>query len=167
MIRKIFPAITMVSLMVQLVSFPDDILNAEELTKVAVMDLKAKSGIDQMTVSSLTDLVCTEIADLGKYEVIGRDDMATMLEHIADRQLLDCDDTQCLAQVGGALGVNQLVSGNVGMVGKTYLINMKLIDIENAKVINRISEKYTGDEAGLIEMMKRGILFCQGYIITN
>jgi TolB-like protein len=128
--------------------------DGQEKIKVAVIDLKAKRGIDEMTVSSLTDLICTEIAALGKYTVIGRDDMQAMLEHIADKQLLECDDTKCLAQVGGALGVQQLMTGNIGMIGTTYLINLKLIDIENVQVLNRISEEYKGDEAGLIGKLK-------------
>jgi TolB-like protein len=126
----------------------------QEKIKIAVIDLKAKRGIDEMTVSSLTDLICTEIAALGKHTVIGRDDMQAMLEHIADKQLLECDDTKCLAQVGGALGVQQLMTGNIGMIGNTYLINLKLIDIENVEVLNRISEEYKGDEAGLIGKLK-------------
>jgi hypothetical protein len=126
----------------------------QEKIKVAVIDLKAKRGIDEMTVSSLTDLICTEIAALGKHTVIGRDDMQAMLEHVADKQLLECDDTKCLAQVGGALGVQQLMTGNIGMIGTTYLINLKLIDIENVQVLNRISVEYKGDEAGLIGKLK-------------
>ena len=127
---------------------------AEELIKIAVMDLKAKQGVNPQVTSSLTDLICTQIANIGTHEVIGRDDMQAMLEHIADKQLLECDDTKCLAQVGGALGVEQLLSGNIGMIGTTYLINMKLIDIDNAKVLKRISKEYAGNETGLIQKIK-------------
>lgn len=133
-----------------------------EKIKIAVIDLKAKRGIDEMTVSSLTDLICTEIASSGKYTVIGRDDMQAMLEHISDKQLLECDDTKCLAQVGGALGVQRLLSGNIGMIGNTYLINLKLIDIDNVVVMNRISEEYKGDEAGLIGKIKETVAMLFG-----
>lgn len=127
---------------------------AGDLIKIAVMDIKAKQGVNPQVTSSLTDLICTQIANIGTHEVIGRDDMQAILEHIADKQLLECDDTKCLAQVGGALGVQQLLSGNIGMVGTTYLVNMKLIDIDNAKVLKRISREYAGNEAGLIQEVK-------------
>jgi len=130
---------------------------AEEPLKIAVMDLKPRSGIDKMVVLSLTDLVCTELSGFGNFEVIARDDMQAMLEHIADKQLLECDDTKCLAQVGGALGVAQLMSGNIGKVGDVYLINLKLIDIDEAKVLNRFSKEFKGDEAGLITYMKHAV----------
>ena len=132
-------------------------LVAQEKTKLAVMDLKARQGINSMVAQSLTDLVCTEIDKFGTFQVIGRDDMQAMLEHIADRQLLECDDTKCLAQVGGALGVEQLLSGNLGMIGTTYLVNLKLIDIDNASVINRVSNEYVGDESGLIQHVRNSV----------
>jgi hypothetical protein len=130
---------------------------AQENIKIAVLDLKARTGIDKMTVSSLTDYTCTVISELGNYDVIGKDDMQAMLEHISDKQLLECDDTKCLTTIGGALGVGLLVSGNIGMVGKVYLINLKLIDIENAKVKNRLSEEYQGDETGLVGQLKESV----------
>jgi hypothetical protein len=128
--------------------------SAQAKIKIAVLDLKARSGIDKMTVSSLTDYTCTVIAELGNYDVIGKDDMRAMLEHVADQQLLDCDDTKCLTELGGALGGELLVSGNIGMVGRMYLINLKLIDIENAMVQNRLSDEYRGDETGLVGQLK-------------
>lgn len=130
---------------------------AQEPIKIAVMDLKARQGIDNLVMLSLTDLLCTEIAGFGGYEVIARDDMQAMLEHIADKQLLECDDTKCLAQVGGALGVEQLLAGNIGKVGSVYLINFKLIDINDAKVLNRFSQEFRGDEAGLIIYVKHAV----------
>jgi TolB-like protein len=126
------------------------LLFAQEKTKIAVMDLKVKAGIDEAKVASLTNLLCTAISHSGSYEVIGRDDMRAMLEHVADKQLLGCDDTKCLVEIGGALGVQMLVAGDIGMVGQTYLINLKLIDIDQTKVLSRISEQYNGDESGLI-----------------
>jgi hypothetical protein len=95
-------------------------------TKIAVMDLKAQGGIEQTKVILLTDLICTEINQMGGYEVISRDDIQTMIQNEVDKQLLGCDDTKCLVAIGGALGVSQLVAGNIGMVGNRYLINLKI-----------------------------------------
>jgi TolB-like protein len=155
--KKIISCVTLLAFVFSIGWSNIALAQAPEKIKIAVIDLKAKRGIDEMTVSSLTDLICTEIASTGKYSVIGRDDMQAMLEHIADKQLLECDDTKCLAQVGGALGVQQLMSGNIGMIGNTYLINLKLIDIDNVVVLNRISQEYKGDEAGLIGKLKETV----------
>jgi hypothetical protein len=131
-------------------------------TKIAVMDLNAKGGIEQPKALLLTDVICSEIAKLGNYEVVGRDDMKAMLEHLSDQQMLQCDDTKCLAQIGGALGVSELVAGNIGMVGTAYLINLKLINSDNVKVMNRISKEYIGDETGLIQEVKKTVAILFG-----
>ena len=132
-------------------------LMADELPKVAVMDLNAKAGIEQTKAATLTDVLCTALKDLGGHKVVNRDDIQAMLSHVRDQQLLGCDDTRCLVQIGGALGVSLLVYGNIGMLGKTYVINLKLIDIDKAEVKNRISEKYDGNEAGLIKKMEESV----------
>jgi TolB-like protein len=129
-------------------------LYAQGLVKIAVLNLQANKGLDAMTMGSLTELICTELSRSGRYEVMSRDDMQALLQHMGDQQALTCDDVQCLAKVGNALGVQQLLAGNIGMVGNRYLINIKLIDIENVKVLNRISQEYAGDEGGLIDALK-------------
>ena len=53
---------------------------AQEKTKIAVMDLKALEGVNSQVAVSLTNFLCTAVSHLGKYDVIGRDDMLTMLE---------------------------------------------------------------------------------------
>ena len=128
-------------------------INAAE-KKVAVMDLSAKAGVDAVKAATLTDILCAAIKDIGEYKVISREDIRAMLMHVQDQQLLGCDDTRCLAEIGGALGVPLLVFGNIGMLGDTYVINLKLIDIDNADVVNRISEKYSGPEGGLIDHLE-------------
>jgi hypothetical protein len=94
---------------------------------------------------------------MAMYSVINRDDMQAMLAHLADKQLLGCDDTKCLVAIGGALGAEMLLSGNIGKVGNTYVINIKLINIEKADVLNRISDEFNGDEAGLIKTVKMSV----------
>ena len=130
---------------------------AQEKPKLAVMDLKARTGVNEMTASMLTDILCAEINELGEYKVISRDDIRAMLIHVKDQQLLGCDDTKCLAEIGGALGVPLLLYGNVGMLGGVYLVNLKLIDIDNADVVNRVSKEYTGDESGLMDLVRNSV----------
>ena len=142
---------------------------AEEEIKIAVMDLSAKQGISAQDTASLTDLATNEISGIDKYDVINRDDIRVMLQHIANKQLLQCDDTKCLAVIGGALGVDYLFSGNIGKIGKIYVINLKVINIDKAEVLSRITEEYAGDESGLIEKMKYTIdkLFDEGRLFRQ
>jgi TolB-like protein len=135
----------------------------QEKIKIAVIDIQAKSGIDEMTVSTLTDVLCTAMSQYPEFQIVARDDIKAMLGHMQDQQVLDCDDTACLVKIGDALGVLLLVAGNIGKVGEMYVINLKLINIEKAEVQNRISEKYQGSETGLVKKIEE----CGGILLAK
>lgn len=147
----------------------DEAAAAAGALKIAVMDLSAKQGISSQVTASLTDLATNEIARIEKYRVINRDDIQVMLQHLANQQLLRCDDTKCLAVIGGALGVDYLFSGNIGKIGRIYVINLKVINIDQAEVLSRVTEEYAGDESGLVERMKYAIdkLFDEGRLFRQ
>jgi hypothetical protein len=126
---------------------------AQDKPQLAVIDLKAQAGVEQTKAQMLTDVLCTSIKNMDEYRVISREDINAMLMHVRDQQLLGCDDTRCMAQIGGALGVSRIVYGNIGMLGTEYLINLTILNIDSATVVNRISQPYAGSEAGLARQM--------------
>jgi TolB-like protein len=151
------------------VSIKQEAAAATQKIKIAVMDVAAQQGVSPQAAGSLTDLATAEIAKLGRYEVISRDDIRVMLEHFANQQLAQCDDTRCLAVIGGALGVDYIFAGNVGMVGNLYIINLKVIDINQATVRSRVTAEYRGPEAGLVAQTRQGIdqLFDEGRLFRQ
>ena len=121
----------------------------EEAVKIAVLDLKA-SGADEKAVENLTQVVVHEVKNFKGVAVISRDEIKSMLLHEQSKMLMGCDDESCMAEIGGALGVQYIVSGNVGRMGETYLLHLKLINIREAKVENRVAEVFQGEESQLI-----------------
>ena len=114
--------------------------------KIAVLGLKAAKGIDEGTVRLLDELLLTEIQEAGSFEVFGSSDIASMITLEEQRiQLTGCNDDSCLAEIGGALGVNLLVASSVGAVGDKWLLNVKLLDVSTAKVLKRSSEIVAGE----------------------
>ena len=134
-----------------------DRLTGEKSVRIAVMDLAARQGVSAQATASLTDLVTNEISRMPKYEVINKDDIRVMLEHVANKQLLNCDDTKCLAVIGGALGVDYIFSGNIGKIGDIYVINLKVINIDKAEVLTRLSTEFRGNESELVEKIKHAV----------
>jgi uncharacterized protein (TIGR02145 family) len=84
------------------------------------------------------------------YEVLAWDDVRKMLEHTAGAKAVGCEDDGCLSEIGGALGVEYLVAGNIGGLGTSYTMTVKLIDIGKAKTLARESEVVVGDIGGLL-----------------
>jgi len=124
---------------------------AAERPKLAVMDLAAKSGIEQAQLDVLGDMLATEIRVIGLHEVVTKSDIQSMLGLERSKELRACDDASCMAEIGGALGVELMVSGNVGRFGKVYAVNLKLINVKQAKVDNSVFRKVEGGEQALLD----------------
>ncbi|MBK8009882.1 MAG: PEGA domain-containing protein [Deltaproteobacteria bacterium] len=114
---------------------------ADELVPVAVMDLVGR-GVDEAAVGALTTEVSNTIAAWRIFRVITREDVKRMLQLEETRQQCSGDvNAQCMAEIGGALGVEYLVHGELSRVGGTYSVSLVLLDIARAEAKNRVSRK--------------------------
>jgi TolB-like protein len=117
--------------------------SADEPTKVAVLALKA-TGLDEDVATNLTELFTSEAGEVPGFEIISQSEIKEMLSFEQQRQMLGCDDESCVAELGGALGVARMITGTVGKVGDTFVVNIKLIDSVKAQPIARIGETVPG-----------------------
>lgn len=124
--------------------------------KLAVMDLKPL-GVEATIASTYTELLASEINETGLFTVISRADIKSMLDFEEDRRLVGCTaDAACMAEIGGALGVEYVVSGSVGLLGGKHMLNLQLLDINRAKVESRVKRTLPpGSEKGIQEEMRR------------
>ena len=126
---------------------------ADDPTSIAVMEFASKGGIEAQKMDALSDMLANEIRALGNYKVVGKSDIRAALQLEEQKALLGCDDESCLAEIGGALGVRLVVTGNVSLFGKTYLLNLKMLDVADIKVVAGISQKVSGGEDMLIDAL--------------
>jgi TolB-like protein len=124
---------------------------AEPEIAVAVMEFASKGGIEAQKMDALSDMLANAIRRSGNYRVVGKSDIRAALALEEQKQLLGCSDDSCLAEIGGALGVRWVVVGNISLFGKTYLLNLKVIDVARISVLAGLSQKITGGEDMLID----------------
>jgi len=109
-------------------------------TKVAVTDVKNVQGVQAGTATILSDIVVSEIAKAG-YDVVSQSDINAMIGFEKQKKVLGCvDDSSCLAEVGGALGVDYMLAGQVGQIGTRYRISLLLVDTRKARVAARSAQ---------------------------
>lgn len=120
--------------------------------KVAVMQLGTVEGLPEQTVKALADLIATEMTDTGRFEVVTSSDIQAVLGFEGQKQLLGCgSETSCLAEIGGALGVEFIVGGNIARLGDQWLLSLSLIDTGNGRPRARTSER-TRDDGELVDL---------------
>lgn len=122
-------------------------------TAVAVMEFASKGGVTQKQMDALGDMLANEIREMGDYRVIGKSDIRAALNFEEQKSLLGCTDEACIAELGGALGVRWVVVGNVSKFGQTFLLNLKILDVEKIRVAKGVSKKVTGGEDMLIDAL--------------
>ena len=124
--------------------------------RLAVLELDAR-GLDATLAESVTGLVVREVDRTGVFDTISMDDIKVMLEHEQNKLAVGCDDASCLAEIGGALGVEILLSGSVNKIGQTYVLSLKLIDVRKAVVINRQERTVPGKPDDLIDAARSAV----------
>ena len=123
--------------------------------KVGVVPLSGLAEKPDIAMT-LTDVLGISIRELG-FSALTRDEILSMLHYAIDRHGLANDGsplTDALLEVAGAMGVDLLATGSVGRVEETYVIVLKLIDIERGAVIRRVLEPYRGPAAYLPHAMR-------------
>lgn len=122
--------------------------SAQGRVPIAVMDLSGR-GVDQAAAAALTTEVSNTLAQLRVFQVITREDIKRMLQLEQTKQQCTGEvDASCMAEIGGALGVDYLVYGDVSKIAEVYSVSLVLLDISRAQAANRASRKIT--EAGLL-----------------
>ncbi|MCB9654437.1 MAG: hypothetical protein H6729_09955 [Deltaproteobacteria bacterium] len=112
---------------------------------------------DQPSIAStLTQILGLEIRRY-EYSVQTRDELLTMLHYAVNRHELQKSEIpldEVLIEIAGSMGVDYLTTGNVGALDETTVIILKLIDIHEAKVVERIAESYRGPLEHLPTVMR-------------
>ena len=130
---------------------------AEALPTLAVLEFAAKGGVSQDAVDALADLVASEVLKRGAHKVIGKADIKSLLGYEKIKDALGCEEASCLAEIGGALGVDLILVGNVSQFDEVFLLNLRLIDPKKAEVGARVSRKVPGGQAALLDAVSPAV----------
>lgn len=140
--------------------------DASNKIEIAIMDLRAPSLPKELVVT-LSSAVAQELDRMGTFRAIGKQDIEQMLAFEKMKDTLGCDSVSCLAEIGGALGVDYLVSGSVTQLGETFLIQMQLMNIKNARVEKRTEREYAGGPKGLLDEVRTAARFVVQEILKS
>ncbi len=109
--------------------------------RVAVYDFEL-SGVDPNIGTVVTDSMLAEVRKLQGISAIGMDEIRDMLSHEANKQILGCENNEsCLAEIAGALGVDDLVSGKLSKVDDGVVFLVRRIDQRRAKVVGSVNQR--------------------------
>jgi len=97
-----------------------------------------------------TTIARLELIKLNKYQVLDRFDMK---EAVGKDRYNDCYGKTCLIEYGKELKVDFMLSGNIDALGGKIVITLKLIDIDEEKVVKTQTAEFDNQEAELQRMI--------------
>jgi hypothetical protein len=119
-------------------------------SKLAVLPTQFDESAKGKVPKLFDDYLLTAVQNAGGYDVVGQEDINAMLGFEKQKDLIGCDDSSCLTQIGGALGVDKLVAVKVAVVEGDWVTTAKIINIREARVEARSSEFIAGDVKALL-----------------
>lgn len=130
---------------------------APEPLPVAVWHLSGKGGISQNELDSLSGLLTSELQRRAGRKVVAEADLKAMLDLHSAKQDCGVDDDSCLADIGAALGVGEIVTGDVGRVGDYLVLNLRRSDVHLASASRHASRQVRGDVSALVEVLPAAV----------
>jgi hypothetical protein len=122
---------------------------------VAVTAVRPIHGVEPTLAQVLDEVLLARLKESGVFSsVIGGSDIASMVDMAQQKVVLGCDDANCLAELGGALGVPYLIDSSLSKVGGQFVLTLKILEVEDAKVAAR-KVVMVKDEAQLIASLEQ------------
>lgn len=119
---------------------------------VAILDFEGR-GISQMEAQTLTDRLMSEMVNTDAVIMVERNQMEEIMAEQGFQQS-GCTTSECAAEVGALLGVQNMVSGSFGKLGNSYTIDAKMFSVSTGGTIRSVSKTYKGEVDGLLNIIE-------------
>ena len=120
---------------------------------IAILYINSRGGISQSEAQTLTDRLRSELVNTQAFIVLERGRMDAILKE-QGFTLSGCTSSECAVEVGRLLGVQQMVTGEVGKIGDVITIDIRVFDVQTGKIFSAHQSDYSGDVSGLLGLIK-------------
>ncbi|HNI11479.1 MAG TPA: PEGA domain-containing protein, partial [bacterium] len=122
-------------------------------TTVAVLDFQSSGGISTDEVKTLCNRFRGLLVKTSAFDVLEREKMGEILK-AQDFNMSDACNTQaCAVEVGKLLGVEAMIAGDIGKIGETFTIDLRMIDVGTSKILSTQTRDFQGRIDGLLATM--------------
>ncbi len=126
---------------------------AAEKIPLAVIDFQSKGDVSDDEASIISDRVRTQMFRTGKYKIMERADMLSILKEQGFQQSqVNCEGTNCSVEIGKLLAVRQIMTGTVSKLGSIYTLTFRIVDVEKGEILK---DEYRDCRCSLEEVLTR------------
>jgi hypothetical protein len=122
----------------------------------AILDLDSK-GISDAEGAALSNRLRDEMFQTGAFDMMERNKMQDILQEQGFQQSGACNTNACAVEVGQLIGVQKMIAGSLGKVGKTYSVVLRMVDVGTGRMEQSVTEDYNGEIDKLLTVVMRSI----------
>ena len=149
---KIFYRLPVSLIVFAMLAFQLSAQTSEGKQTVALLEFEGR-GISQLEAKTLTDRLMSEMVNTDAVIMVERNQMEEILNEQGFQQS-GCTSSECAAEVGALLGVQNMVSGAFGKLGNSYTIDAKMFSVETGATIRTVSKTYKGPVDNLLTVIE-------------
>jgi len=124
---------------------------------IAIIDFEG-IGFTEDNARALTQRLTSEIISLEVYQVLERSEMKRLLEE-QKFQYSGCVDMKCAVEIGKMIGAKYMVVGSISLVGSSYAIDARLINVETSESYYSGSYSHRGTIDALLNKGMKSIAY--------
>ena len=122
--------------------------DSDQAPGLVVMDIQAGKGVTRSAVDVLVDMLVIELRKTHAFgQINSTKDLTELVALEQAKAAMNCNDDNCLAEIGGMLGVPFMLRSQLGKVGTMYVLTLNLISVETVVVVARSMLKIENLEA--------------------
>ncbi len=109
--------------------------------RLAFLGLTPGKDVDAADVKTVSDVVESELLSFGHYQVSTPQSIAATLGLERQRQLMGCSESECTAEVLGALSADRIVQGDLARLEGVLVFNLSLVDGHTSRALGRVGRR--------------------------
>ena len=115
---------------------------------VAVWNFDSQ-GVSKTEALTISQRFRSKLVETKIFNVVEKGRMEEILNE-QGFQMTGCTSAECMVDAGKVLNVQKMITGLIGKVGFTYTLDIRIIDIESAKIEKTVTRDYKGSIDGLL-----------------
>lgn len=110
---------------------------------LGMLTLEAQGGLTDKEAATISDRLQEHLVRTGVFEIVERGKIADILKEQGFQQGV-CNTAECAVKVGEMIGAEQMVTGSIGKVGKTFAFSVRVVDVTTSRILKAVSRDYEG-----------------------
>ena len=134
-----------------------------QLENIALAQL-ATTTLSKGEAVTLTQTLQATLVESKYFRVLARGEMNAILKEQEFSRTDNCDDSQCLIEMGKLLATKRMIGGTIGKVGSTYQLSLMMINVETGELEDTAKRTVKGQPDELLKLIEEtGRQLCVQY----